>query len=98
MAQFDIYRLAGGELAVDVQTNLLIGIRTRVVIPLLPSRVALVTHPRLNPVFEVGGESYVLIPQSIIALDRSEIGPTVASLDDRYDEIRAALDMIFLGF
>jgi toxin CcdB len=98
MAQFDVYRLAGGELALDVQTDLLVGIRTRVVVPLLPVPGPVVAHPRLNPLFEIDGVAYILVPQSIIALDRGEAGPVVANLDANYDEIRAALDMIFNGF
>ena len=98
MAQFDVYRLPGGELALDVQTDLLSGIQTRVVVPLLPRNAALVAHPRLNPIFEVEGEEYVLATQSIIALETRELGRVVANLDSRYDAIRSALDMVFLGF
>src|SRR5688572_10578529 len=98
MAQFDVYRLAGGELALDVQTDLLSGIQTCAVIPLLPIGEALVAHPRLNPVVRVEDESYVVVTQSMIALENRELSRPVANLDDRYDDIRAALDMIFLGF
>jgi toxin CcdB len=98
MAQFDVYRLAGGELALDVQTDLLSGFQTRVVVPLVPPGDAPVAHPRLNPIFEIGGSRYMLVPQSLIALENRELGKTVASLDDRFDAIRSALDMIFLGF
>jgi toxin CcdB len=65
MAQFDVYRLAGGELALDVQTDLLSGISTRVVIPLLPLHEAPVAHPRLNPIVMVEEESYVVVTQSM---------------------------------
>jgi toxin CcdB len=98
MAQFDVYRLAGGELALDVQTDLLSGIHTRVVIPLLPIDEAVVAHPRLNPIVNVEDKPYVVVPQAMIALEARELHQPVASLDNRYDDIRAALDMIFLGF
>jgi toxin CcdB len=98
MAQFDVYRLAGGELALDVQTDLLSGISTRVVIPLLPLHEAPVAHPRLNPIVMVEEESYVVVTQSMVALEYLELRQPVANLDERYDDIRAALDMIFLGF
>jgi len=35
MAQFDVYRLADGELALDVQTDLLGSFDNRLVIPLM---------------------------------------------------------------
>lgn len=98
MAQFDVYRLEGGELALDVQTDLLSGFQTRVVIPLVPVDGTLVIHARLNPVVHIEGVSYMLATQSLIALERRELGPAVANLTDRFDEIRSALDMIFLGF
>jgi toxin CcdB len=98
MAQFDVFRLADGELALDVQTDLLSGFHTRVVIPLVPAGEALVAHPRLNPVFRIAGSDYMLATQSIVALETREVGKVVANLDDHYDAIRSALDMIFLGF
>lgn len=98
MAQFDVYRLTGGELALDVQTDLLSGFQTRVVIPLVGPGEGLVTHPRLNPIFEIDGLPYMLATQSLIAIENRELGKVVANLDDRFDDIRSTLDMIFLGF
>lgn len=98
MAQYDVFRLAGGELVLDVQTDLLGSFDSRVVIPLYPPEIAPIRHKRLNPQVTVDDRPYVLVPQFIIALDRPELGVRIDNLDRHYDQIKAALDMLFLGF
>lgn len=98
MAQFDVYRLADGELVVDVQTELLGAFDSRLVIPLMSPHVAPMRHPRLNPSFEILEEVLVLVPQFMIAIDRKELRQRIDNLDRHYDEIKSAYDMIFLGF
>jgi hypothetical protein len=46
MSQFDAFRLADGELVLDVQTELLGSFDTRVVLPLMLSDEAPMRHPR----------------------------------------------------
>jgi toxin CcdB len=56
MARFDVYRNAGGTgYLLDVQSDLLRGFNTRVVVPLLPLTEFPKPAKRLNPVFEVEG-------------------------------------------
>jgi len=98
MAQFDVYMLAQSELVLDVQTDLLGQFESRIVVPLLPPEQAPVAHPRLNPPMLVDGQTYVMVTQFMIAIRRAELRKPIASLKDRYDAIRSALDMIFLGF
>ena len=98
MAQFDVYRLADGELAVDVQTDLIEDFDSRVVVPLMLPGIAPVAHRRLNPTIEVEGRAYVMVSQFIIAVDRRELGRPIANVKSRYDSIKTAFDMIFLGF
>jgi toxin CcdB len=98
MAQFDVYQLAGGELVVDIQTELLGDFRSRLVVPLMAPHDAPMRHPRLNPSFEISGEVLVLVPQFMIAVDRSELRRRVDSFDRHYDEIKSAYDMLFNGF
>lgn len=98
MAHFDVYRLADGELALDVQTDLLEDFDSRVVVPLMLPGTAPVTHRRLNPTIQIDGRDYVMVSQFVIAVDRSELGRPIANAKDRYDSIKAAFDMIFLGF
>jgi len=98
MAQFDVYRMAGSELVLDVQTDLLGSFDSRVVVPLMPPADAPTRHPRLNPEVAVEGERYVMVTQFMIALDRAELRDRLANLDSQYDQIKLAYDMLFNGF
>lgn len=97
MARFDVYRSDGG-LVLDLQTDILHGLTTRVVAPLLQVEQAPLSAGRLNPVLEVRGQLYVLHPQLMAAVPASSLGAPVENLLRHYDRIVAAVDMIFLGF
>lgn len=71
MAQFDVYRNPRGtsraRYLLDVQHNVLGGLKTRVVVPLLPlGQVKPMT--RLNPVFDVEGDKFVMSTPEIAGL------------------------------
>ncbi len=98
MACFDLYR-SGAGLVVDVQSDLTEILSTRVVVPLIPPDRAPKPARRLNPVFDLPGTGpAVLVTQYIAALPRAELGAPMGSLTAKRDAIRAALDMLFLGF
>ena len=97
MACFDLHRTDGG-LVVDVQSDLLDPFSTRVVIPLVALAAAPQAPRRLNPVLEVAGSPLILATHLLAALPRAELGAPVGSLAPERDRIRAALDMLFLGF
>lgn len=96
MAQFDVHRLGGG-LVVDCQADLLSYIASRLVAPLVPQADAPPPAQRLNPVFDVDGETYVLVTESAGAVPARQLGPVVASLADRWFDITAALDTLISG-
>lgn len=107
MARFDIHALrAEKTLVVDVQSELLDPLNTRVVVPLLPRTGAQdpnrpgIGRPaeRLNPVFVVDDEPLVFAPQFLAAVPKSALGPAQGSLAAAQDTIRDALDMVFTGF
>ena len=99
MARFDIYENAGGAgYLLDVQSDLLSGLNTRVVVPLLPKSSAPSPALRLNPVFSVEGQALVMATQYMAAVPERELRSRVGSLAEEQDEISAALDMLFLGF
>jgi len=97
MAQFDVYRIQSG-LAVDVQTDLLFGLTTRLLMPLAPLRGGPIPASRLNPVLEVLGELYSLQPQLMAAVPERALGKPLDNIDRHYERIVSARDMIFLGF
>ena len=98
MAEFAVHALRSGGLVVDVQSDLLDPFETRVVIPLVAPEHAPRAPRRLNPVLEVAGERRILATHLLAALPRAELGTPVGSLAAERDAIRAALDMLFLGF
>lgn len=99
MARFDIFENEGGAgYLLDVQTDLLSGLNTRVVVPLLPKSSASFPAQRLNPVFNIEGQELVMVTQYMAAVPESELRSGVGSLAEQQDEISAALDMLFLGF
>lgn len=97
MARFDVYANNAG-VFLDVQTNLIQGLGTRLVVPLLLEDDTPPTLRRLHPVFPIEGSRYFMATHLMVAVPERLLGRPIASLDDHYDRIVAALDMIFLGF
>jgi len=99
MSKYDVhsYRSGAGFL-LDVQAELLDHLNTRVVVPMLPKDQAPQPAARLNPVFEIDGDSFVMATQFLSAVPKGELGPTVANLEAEFANITAALDMVFQGF
>jgi toxin CcdB len=52
----------------------------------------------LNPVFDLRGQRYVMVTQSIATLRRRDLGKAVLSLDDQHQQITNALDMLLTGY
>lgn len=99
MARYDVYPSPGAVgFVVDVQTDLLDGLATRVVVPLLPAGSAPIPAKLLNPVFEIGGDAHVMVTQFLSAVPTQPLKTPVANLGERADEITRALDMLFQGF
>lgn len=98
MARFDVHCSPDGiGYILNCQSDLLNDIRTRVVVPLLPPEVALVPAGRLNPVFEIEGQMFTMIPQFIASVPKTMLGPAVISLADFDTEITGAIDMLLSG-
>lgn len=99
MARFDVHEYRSGEgLLLDVQSDLLDDLNTRLVVPLLPKDMAPLPAKRLNPTFEIDGNSYVMVTQYLSAVRKNEIGSLVKNIEDRSVEITNAIDMAFQGF
>ena len=107
MPQFAVYlnrNLRSSErfpLLVDVQSELLRDLETRVVIPL--ARAASFTDPNfplryVMPTVELDGKAYVLMTPQLTGLSRVWLGSTRGSLATHAREISTATDMLLKGF
>lgn len=100
MAQFDVYknpRKGAFPLLVDVQSDVLERLATRIVVPLTPpKRYGSKPITRLNPV-TIDGGAYVLVFQELAGIPVASLGQRVGSLADRRTELIAALDLLFTG-
>lgn len=96
MAQFDVHRLQGGQLVVDLQTDL-IGIEaSRIVAPLrAESRYAAL--PGLTPSVEVDGTRMIVRVQELAAVPGAELGAPVGTLAGHRDTLKRALDILIDG-
>lgn len=66
--------------------------------PLVAVQDAPSTAGRLNPVLEIDGEMYVLQPQLMTAISARKLGRPVGNILRHYDQIVAAISMVFNGF
>jgi len=83
---------------VDVQSNLLGGLATRMVVPLaVTSLTAKDLPPRLCPVFTVRRKSLMLVPFEAAPIDKRLLKTEVSSLRDRAGDIVAAMDAVMSG-
>ena len=104
MAQYDVYAnpsAASRErvpYVVDIQSDLLADLRTRLVMPLTRVGVDLRQTPRrLAPVLLVEGERLAAQPQLASGLDARHLRKPVASLAAHAGELRDALDAVISG-
>ena len=101
MAQFDVFKNPGGgpyTLLVDIQSDVLAQLPTRVVVPLTSlKRYGGRPITKLNPVVTIGGTQYVMVFQDLAAVPHKVLGERVDSLERRRDELVAAIDLLFTG-
>ncbi len=105
MGRFDVYPNPGPHAVttpylLDVQSNLLDGLDTRMVIPLRGlEHFAKVKLPeRLTPVFSLAGNDYLMETPKMGAIPQRALKTPVASLAAERIRITAALDFLFEGF
>lgn len=99
MARYDVF--AGpfeGSYLLDVQSDLLDHLKSRVVIPLLPAEEVPPPVRKLNPLFEVDDRKVVMATHLISAISVADLGNRRTNLGNHRDQIVSALDMLFQGF
>ena len=105
MARFDVYANAGPHAhhtpyLVDVQSDWLSGLDTRVVVPLRKTAdfPSVKLPAQLCPQFEVAGSDCLLETPKLAAVPLRILKSPVASLANEQARIVAALDFLFQGY
>lgn len=105
MARFDVYANPGSHAAttpylLDVQSDLLDGLDTRMVIPLrsLKHFPDVKLSSRLTPIFTVDGEDCLLETPKMGAAPRRLLKKPVATLAGEQAHVTAAMDFLFEGY
>lgn len=104
MAQFFLYKNANKTTQkrypylLDIQSDLLEELRTTVVIPLMPKRLA-GDHAisRLNPSLKVRSEHFAVMTQNLAGIDRTTLGEEAGDLRQHRAEIISAVDFLLSG-
>lgn len=105
MARFDVYTNPGKQsnttpYLVDVQSDLLDGLDSRMVIPLrgLKHFPQVKLSLRLTPVLTIEGEDFLLETPKMGAVPLRVLKSPVTSLAQSQKQITAALDFLFQGY
>lgn len=99
MARFDVFpNPDGAGHLLDVQSDILGALNTRVVVPLLPADDAPQPAKRLNPTFQIDGVACVMATQFLAAVPLGILRTPTHSLADQAVTITTALDMLMQGF
>jgi len=104
MAQFSVYKNKNPKsksaypYLVDVQSELLSDLHTRVVVP-LAKLTSLRKKPirDLTPVVDVDGGKYLLLIPQLAGISIDELGQPVGMIAGHRDEIVAAMDFLITG-
>jgi len=102
MSRFDIFANPGRNrrnipYLIDVQSNVVSGLATRIVVPLRPVSAfsSMTLPPDLFPIIVVNGEDHVMDTPQLGAIPMSELKIHVASARTARFEIQNALDRLF---
>ena len=105
MAQFSVYENMNPDSCdaypylLDVQSDLLNALDTRVVIPISKqSRLVSTPIERLTPVLSIENTPHVLLTPQLSAIPASELGYAVCELHDHRSAIIDALDFLLTGY
>ncbi len=79
----------------DVQSNLIEDLGSRVVIPLCPvSAMKGKLIKTLTPVFEIEEKQYAMLTPQLAGISKKQLGAKIADLSLHRDKIIAALDLL----
>ncbi|MFZ5698964.1 MAG: CcdB family protein [Pseudomonadota bacterium] len=82
----------------DVQSDLIAELSTRVVVPLYTAAAMKgKTLKTLTPMFEIEGKQYVMMTPQLAGIAKKQLGAQVSDLSAQRDDIIAALDLLITG-
>lgn len=103
MAQFTVYRNKNPKskayipFLLDVQSDLLGDLSTRVVVPLFSKTHSPKPFTRLTPELELEDQTLVLMTPQLAGISLKDLGEPAGSLAQHRTDIIAALDLLFTG-
>ena len=100
--QFTVYRNNGNRAypyLLDVQSDIIGELNTRLVIPLFPLS-AFSGRParRLNPLLNIDGEEYLVMTHEMASIRLSQLGDKVVNVREHRQIIKNAIDFLLDGF
>jgi len=104
MARFDVClnpnpdSVAAVPYLLEVQSDLLESVNTRVVVPLALLSERGQPAEYLNPQFEIEGVQVVMVTEQIAGVPERALGKNLLSLEVQRDQIMDAIDFLFRGF
>lgn len=102
MARFDLYetRSSHTPYLLDVQSDLLNGLTTRVVLPVIPEEVGQsAVIPRLNPKIMISNRPCIVMTQDMATIPADKLRKRLTNIEAEHrDNITAAIDFLFQGF
>lgn len=99
MATYDIHANPGGPgFLLNIQSDFVDGLATRVVIPVLPLDIAPAPAARLNPVVEIHGVRHSIVTEWLASVRARDLGVQVTSLREYSTEITDAVDFLLHGY
>jgi toxin CcdB len=101
MAQFDVFQnpKAGMfPLLLDIQSELLTRLETRVVVPMTTvKKLGAKPITRLNPTVKIDNIEYVLVVQDLASIPLSALSKRITNIAAKRTEIVAAIDLLITG-
>lgn len=104
MSQFTVYANKNAKTRkafpylIDIQSELLDGLQTTVVMPLCKaSQLQDQIIAKLCPLVEINGEKLVAMSQQLAGMDRDQLGKEIANLAASRSQFIAAIDFLISG-
>ena len=105
MAQFTVYRnknqksKADVPYLVDVQSDLLSELSTRVVIPLYTKKsLSIKPMTRLTPELQIEGKKFILMTPQMAGISVNELGDPVCEITKNRNDVISSIDLLITGF